>query len=234
METGIYTIEHTPSGRVYVGSAVDFSRRWRIHRSFPKNGNHHSRHLQSAWNKYGSDSFEFKKIVICAKTDLIMYEQILIDGFMAADRKFGFNSRPKAESCLGLKMSDEAREKIRIARAKQVFSAETKALLSKLRTGKKMPDWFGPFIRAKKLGIKRSEETKAKISKAQLGAIRPKESNEKHGKINGEQAQEIYARFKNGGVTQCSLAKEFSLDPSSVSNIITGKRWAKFTNVKEK
>src|SRR5690606_34420785 len=53
--SGIYEIHCTKSGRRYVGSAVNFSARWRLHYTQLCAGKHHSRHLQRAWNKYGED-----------------------------------------------------------------------------------------------------------------------------------------------------------------------------------
>jgi hypothetical protein len=65
--------------------------------------------LQSAWDKYGERSFEFKKLLVCGEENLIMYEQIMIDGYSAADRKHGYNARPIAESMLGYKHTPETR-----------------------------------------------------------------------------------------------------------------------------
>ena len=55
----IYAITHTKSGRRYVGSCLNASRRWLEHRSQLRNGRHHCDHLQHAWDKYGSDAFVF-------------------------------------------------------------------------------------------------------------------------------------------------------------------------------
>jgi hypothetical protein len=38
-------------------------RRWRLHRIRLRQGKHHNRHLQNAWNAYGPDAFEFRKLV---------------------------------------------------------------------------------------------------------------------------------------------------------------------------
>lgn len=228
MKTGIYSITHTDSGRVYIGSAKDFAGRWRSHRCLLKKGKHHSSHLQAAWNKYGEPAFEFKKILICSEENLILYEQILLDGHQAADRLHGFNARPVAESVLGMKHSDATRAKIKAARAKQVFSAETKALWSKNRTGRKMPEDFGARARVWKLGNKHTDATKKLIGDLQRGAPHSLASIEGRVKLTLEQVKEILARYKAGGITQAALGEEYSLSPSAVSNIITGRCWGKF------
>ena len=54
VDSVIYTIVCTANGRLYVGSALSFGVRKRIHLSDLNHGRHHSRHLQRAWDKYPS------------------------------------------------------------------------------------------------------------------------------------------------------------------------------------
>lgn len=57
--SGVYQILCLPTGKVYVGSAVDLYGRWRDHRRYLRQGIHHNKYLQAAWDKYGEESFEF-------------------------------------------------------------------------------------------------------------------------------------------------------------------------------
>ena len=58
--TGVYRITNRLNNKSYIGSAARrFSDRWTQHRNELKHGKHHSRHLQSAWDKYGQDNFHF-------------------------------------------------------------------------------------------------------------------------------------------------------------------------------
>ena len=224
--TGIYAIRHTVSGKRYVGSAVNFAQRWRIHRCLLRKGSHHSPHLQAAWAKHGEGAFVFDKLLVCSKENLLMYEQILIDGFNAFSREFGYNARPLASSSLGVKASDETREKIKAARAKQVFSEETKALWSKNRTGRKMPEWFGEFTRQHRKGSKHTDEARAKISAAGIGRPASIATREKRsGKMTFAAAQRVRELYAEGGRTQKSLASEYGVDPSLISCIVRDKRW---------
>ena len=225
MNTGIYAIEHVATGRCYVGSAKDFGARWRTHRCLLRQGAHHSPHLQAAWNKYSEDAFVFKKLLVCSPENLIAYEQRLLDGYQAANRKFGFNARALAESSLGHKASPETRAKIKAARANQVFSAETRALWSKNRTGRKMPEGFGEFTRAHKTGTKHTPEARAKISAAGVGRPQSVTTREKRGKISAATAEAIRSELLKGGVTQTALAARYGVHQSTVSLVNSGTRW---------
>ena len=60
LRTGVYCIRNTTNGKLYVGSAaVSFKARWNSHRNALRRGEHAAKHLQSSWNKYGEDKFEF-------------------------------------------------------------------------------------------------------------------------------------------------------------------------------
>lgn len=43
---GIYQIRNTVTGKIYIGSAVDIARRFRVHRWYLTKGEHGSRHLE--------------------------------------------------------------------------------------------------------------------------------------------------------------------------------------------
>ena len=68
IETGIYAIVHKASGKRYVGQAArTFALRRRSHAHQLRNGKHHSRYLQRAYNKYGADAFKW---VVLERIDL--------------------------------------------------------------------------------------------------------------------------------------------------------------------
>src|SRR5882762_9840544 len=105
MNTGIYTIT-APSGHQYVGSAIDFPMRWGQHRYRFRRGTHRNRVLQAAWNKYG-DALIFAKLLICARSDLLFYEQRTIDTLRPK-----YNLLPTAGSSLGMRHTSEAKARI--------------------------------------------------------------------------------------------------------------------------
>lgn len=56
--SGIYNIRNIINGKIYIGSTVDIKYRHYKHFYELKNKIHDNDHLQSAWNKYGEQSFE--------------------------------------------------------------------------------------------------------------------------------------------------------------------------------
>lgn len=170
--SGIYAIVNTISGKMYVGSAVNIDQRWAVHRHSLREGKHHSRHLQRAWDKHGADAFALNILVVCEKADLIAREQEHIDLLKPA-----YNSAPKAGNCLGVRWSDEARARHSLVqKANPTFkgrkhSPETLAKMRESQTGRPSPTkgkTRDPEAVAKTAaahrGRKRSEETRAKIA----------------------------------------------------------------------
>lgn len=114
MTCGIYEIVHLESGKRYVGSAVNFQSRFRVHKHHLRKNTHHSKYLQRAWNKYGESSFEFRILKLCDPIFLIIEEQKEIDA--GCD----YNICLTANSPLGTKASPESRKKM--SKSKAVLS----------------------------------------------------------------------------------------------------------------
>ena len=96
--SGIYQIRCMPTGKVYVGSAVDLRARWGQHQSSLRQGTHRNAHLQHAWDRYGEAEFEFKVLELVHVSDLLRAEQAWLDRTGCADRRIGFNIFPTAGS----------------------------------------------------------------------------------------------------------------------------------------
>jgi len=94
--------QHRESGRLYIGSSIDWQYRLRKHRERLKAGKHINRALQNAFDKHGEDAFEFSCLLVCASENLLMYEQNLMDFYKSYVKPFGYNIRKKAESNLGV------------------------------------------------------------------------------------------------------------------------------------
>lgn len=79
MASGVYAIVNTVNGKRYVGSSRDIAIRWRGHKADLKRGAHHSRILQSAWNKYGRDAFMIITLEEVEVDRLLLVEQEYLD-----------------------------------------------------------------------------------------------------------------------------------------------------------
>ncbi len=170
---GIYCILNEITGKIYIGSAVNFRERKNGHFSALARCCHRNRHLQSSFNKHGLDAFSFHVVeFVNDKSLLIKREQFYIDETQCCDRDKGYNLSPTAGSQLGVKLSDEARAKMSKAQSGEKHplwgkkhSAETRAKMSIAKCGEKHPMWgkLGTM-----LGKTHSEESRANMSAAQL------------------------------------------------------------------
>lgn len=106
----IYVIENLVNNKLYVGSAVNMSKRWTLHLSHLRHQKHHSKHLQNAWNKYGESNFNFKVLEYCQPEDLITIEQYYLDWLEPE-----YNICKLARSCRGIKLTPEHKHKISLA-----------------------------------------------------------------------------------------------------------------------
>ena len=76
MKSGVYEIINTKNNKKYIGSSKNVKERIINHKSLLKNNNHHSIHLQRAYNK-DKEYFKFNIIKYCE--NYIEEEQILLD-----------------------------------------------------------------------------------------------------------------------------------------------------------
>src|SRR5512147_117294 len=144
--SGIYSI--TINNKIYIGSAVNLTKRQYKHKSHLNTNSHPNVYLQRAYNKY--HEFNFQVLQYCDKNDLLKFEQFWIDWTKSCDPICGYNMAPVAGSSLGRKMSEEAKAKMR----KPKSEAHKKALSKS------------------KLGVKHKEETKIKIAHKLTGQRR--------------------------------------------------------------
>lgn len=136
--TCVYKISSNSTGRFYVGSAKSFSLRKSGHLCDLRKKRHRSVFLQRHYDKYGIDDLNFEILEIVEDVNLLLQrEQFYLDLL-----KPHFNSSPTAGNCLGMKMSDETKNKLRV-----------------LNTGDKNRFY----------GKSHSEESKRKMSEANKG-----------------------------------------------------------------
>lgn len=154
----IYKISSIKNGKIYIGSAFNFSRRKYLHIWELKRLKHINQKLQRHFNKYGLDDLVFEIIeVVEDKANLISREQHYIDTLNP-----WFNICKVAGNCAG-----------------RIASPETCMKITKSNLGKKA--WnkglkMGP---AWNKGKTNTPEHRAKISKANTGHIKTPETRKK-------------------------------------------------------
>lgn len=192
--SGIYAIVNRLNGNRYIGSTSDITQRWRQHRHRLNKNHHHSKHLQSAWNKYGESAFDFLILELVEnKNDLAKIEQSYLDTDFPE-----YNHNRTANSVLGYRFSDELKKKMSEihtgfrhaeesikkmseywkGRPRGKYSEERRKKISEAHKGKKISQ-----TQKEALDIGRSKpkspETKKKISDAQKGYHPTQETIEK-------------------------------------------------------
>lgn len=160
MQSGIYAIICTKTGRRYIGSAANLLKRWNTHRSYLKRGDHQNSFLQRAWNKYGSENFSFEILELISESSrLIEVEQSWLD---KSDNLF--NARKIAHSNLGVRHTPKTKEKLRkIAKLRGVYE-ETRRAQRKAMIGRKHSDAHRSAISVGNTGKIRSEEARVRMS----------------------------------------------------------------------
>lgn len=110
--SGVYEIRCSVNGKVYIGSAINLRRRKWTHWSELRNNRHHSRHLQSAWNKYGEAAFTFRVIELVLSAFVLDREQYWINKVRPYLRTQGYNSTKAAGSLYGHVHTAETKKRI--------------------------------------------------------------------------------------------------------------------------
>lgn len=169
----IYVITNIVNDKQYVGQAINKNKRWRDHRIMLKAGKHSNEHLQSAYNKYGSENFIYTVLeIINAITDinevLTEREQYWINALNCVDPN-GYNLNPAAGSALGFKHSEETKLKWSIQRKGKKRSAEFSLVISKSWETRIVSDEAKSNMSLAHMGKTQSDTTKAKRSAIMKG-----------------------------------------------------------------
>jgi len=169
--SAIYIITNIKNEKIYVGQTHDLRKRWNEHKRKLNNNVHVNIHLQRAWNKYGAKNFKFLILEYCDIEQLNEREQHYINIYMSKNICYNIASSV-LKTTLGLKMSEEARQKISDAskkRPRKPHSAETKRKISEAHKGMKASEGMRQKISAINKGKVFSEDHKRKISEALKG-----------------------------------------------------------------
>jgi group I intron endonuclease len=163
MKSGVYRLVNVVNKKCYVGSSTNVHYRLWRHRKQLNLDQHENQRLQNAWNKYGESSFLFRVLLFCDREQLLQKEQEMIDKYQSATEK-GYNLCSIAGNCLGIKRSQETKDKMKgntnaSGRKGQHHSQETKELMRIAKLGKS----------SGMLGKSHSIKSKDKMALAKIG-----------------------------------------------------------------
>ena len=239
-QSGIYQILCKPTGKVYVGSAVDVWKRKEEHRRSLSKGLHCNPHLQSAWNRYSGREFCFLVLEYCQTDDLLKREQFYINNMNATDRNLGFNVCSVAGSPLGIKHTEQARARMSAAKignkntlGHHLTNEHKEKIVASLKgntrtLGYKHKEGSKKKMAASQLGRKHPAETIEKIKASNKGKIRRTETRERisaaRTKFSDEQREKIRAINSECGITYTAIAEKFNCSIATVSRVCNRSR----------
>lgn len=235
MNSGIYIIYNKINGKFYLGGTVGFKKRMGEHFRLleRKDKQHHSAHLQNAYNKYGKSSFIFCIIEKCPKNKVREVEQYYLDYLCPWDVEIGYNvSKNALHPMTGRKHTQSSIDK---NRASQVGDLGNKAKLTwekvdEIRqlynTGE-----FSQIKLAEIFGVYRSCIEKITNNHRWVDEnwepIKKNNSGENNGraKLSESQVKEIIELYKTGDYTQVALENIYKISRSVIGNILRNKLW---------
>jgi len=210
MSCGIYMIKNIANNKKYIGSTINFKKRFIGHKWALKNNKHFNKHLQRSYNKYGANNFEFSILEICNKDMLEIRESAFIKYYNTMDFKYGYNL-VDARTNTGYKHTKETIDKI----IKQKNTEESRKNMSLKMMGNKnglgriVSDDIKQKLSNERKGVWKlghkfqkghiiSEESRLKMRLAKLGKV----SNNK-GKIFSEESRLKMRLAKLGKKSPC-------------------------------
>ncbi len=200
MSCGIYRIRNIVNGKFYVGQAVDFKHRWSGHKFLLEKVDHHAKHLENAWYQYGPDKFTFEILEECEPITEILNarEQYWLDTVRTknADGTLGeinhdlaYNSSPTAGSSLGMKHTEETRQKISEHHKRNGVSVGEKNPMFGKHHSVETKQKIGGANKGKVI----TTEVKQKMSVAQTG-----EKNHFFGKYHDDETLQKISLYRKG------------------------------------
>lgn len=228
---GIYRITNLVNGKTYIGkTGVSFGDRWDCHKAQLNGGYHDNPHLQKAWNKYGSKSFEFA--VVEAADDVSVLDDLerkYIKEYRSIGECYNILDGGDGGFLLGSHLSEDARRKIgeknRINMTGRKASAETKRKMSSSQK-RRYANWtdedraaHGKMMSECASGYHWSQESKDKFSKMQQ--IKPNGAT-----LTIDDVHEIRRLYEQEHKSYQEISEIMGIRKQNVYMIATYRRWA--------
>ena len=250
---GIYMIRNLINEKIYIGQSRDIYKRWKQHKSDLNCNRHINEHLQSAWNKYGEENFEFSVLCECEENQLNTLEQYYIFELFSYDDRVGYNKNYGGKN--GRHTEESKRRQSKALKGKYCgkkcywygkhHSEESRKKISEVIKGKNNPMYGKHHTKETKekmsntkkgknnpmYGKHLSEEHKMRLSEATKGKNNPMYG--KNGK-NHPNYKGYICIFPNGVISKVMIIKEMGefLDVSEafIVKLAKSKEPYKFSN----
>lgn len=152
MKSGVYKINNTVSGHFYVGSSRALDARWKRHKAELRQNKHHSPQLQRAHDKHGIEALQFEVALYCAPEQVLMYEQLLLDGLQPAYNSARVAGRVDHNAEVRAKLSVAAKKRWANPAARQNYIDKAKAFGAspegkQVATDRALTQWADPKYR---------------------------------------------------------------------------------------
>ncbi len=201
--SGVYEIYCTANGKRYIGSAQCLRHRRNDHLHLLRTHQHHSIHLQRAWDKYGEAAFQFNILEFCDVGDLLQREQYYLDAFHP-ELNVAFDA---ASPMKGRNHTEETLRRLSEYASKQPRTEQHRFNIAKALFGRV-----------------RSEEERRNISKGTAERT-PRGENVNFAKLTERDVIEIRARYARGRESSTKLAEIYGVYHSTILNIVHRKTW---------
>ncbi|HHZ02294.1 MAG TPA: GIY-YIG nuclease family protein [Tissierellia bacterium] len=241
---GVYAIKNRTNNKMYIGQSVNVRKRKSYHLWLLRTNNHFNPKLQSAFNKYGEENFEFVILEKCNKDELDDKEIKYINRYNTIND--GYNICEGGEGSLGRTLSEETKQKISNANtgrkqdevAKKRKSEIMKELWKTAEYRKKMKQ--RPKPKPWNKGRRHTEEEKKHLSEKLKGRRITEEHKKKlhelykgekslTAKLTEQQVIEIRLRFLKGE-KQCDIKKDYQVSAQTIYDIVRNRRWRHIPN----
>ncbi len=172
--SGVYKIVNKYNDKCYIGSTKNLYRRIEEHRRNLRSNKHYNLNLQSSWNKYGENTFEFIILEYLPVDKLFSAEQQYLDICKLNPSRYYNTTFDATASMRGKKLSDETRKKISISHIGKKHTEESKQKMSMSAKGKIVSDKTRLKMSLSHTGVPckpMSEKQKEEIRQRSLGRV---------------------------------------------------------------
>lgn len=203
--SGIYIIKNIINGKYYLGSSNNLENRFKQHLNHLLKGTHHSVILQRAFDKYGSDNFQFEIIKYVSVDNLLIVEQRYLNinscDYNISSNAISYSGNLSKSQCI--KIINKYKKGFTIRQLANEFNKSTGSI-SLLLNGKTYSHFELPL------------NDISKIAKNNL-------SN--HGVKKRKLTNENVKFIRNSKINKTQLSKLFNVDFNVINNIINFKTY---------